>query len=105
MREAAEVANQLMAVERVLQYTQIPPESNLKDTDPVATKIISKDKKEPKKSFADVPENWPNRGCIEFKNVYLSYSDEGPPTVKDLTFTVNPSEKVCHVLYHKFHFK
>lgn len=90
MRQLSEVANQMMAVERVLEYTQIPPEPNLRDKGLVKRKP----KDQQKDTFIDVPKEWPSKGCIQFKSVYMRYSEEDLPVLKDLTLTIHPTEKV-----------
>lgn len=90
MRQLSEVANQLMSVERVLEYTQVPPEPNLRDKGLLEKKLRIKQKD----TFVDVPKDWPSRGFIEFKNVYMRYSDEDPPILKNLNLTIEPTEKV-----------
>ncbi|KAK2578493.1 hypothetical protein KPH14_002054 [Odynerus spinipes] len=91
MRQSAEVANQMMAVERVLEYTQLPPEPNLRNRG----KFI---KKADKQNVAALPQNapksWPNEGCIRFRNVFMRYTEEDPPVLKDLNLLILPREKV-----------
>jgi ABC-type multidrug transport system fused ATPase/permease subunit len=41
-----------------------------------------------------VDTNWPKNGGIEFKNVSFRYSDSMPDVLKNLTFKINPGEKV-----------
>lgn len=41
------------------------------------------------------PSNWPDRGQIEFKNIVLRYTKFGVDVLKNVTFTIRPSEKVC----------
>ncbi|KAG8042341.1 hypothetical protein G9C98_004975 [Cotesia typhae] len=77
MRQSAEVENQMTSVERVLEYTNIESESALE----------SLPNKKPK-------DDWPPRGKVEFKNVYLSYSPLEPPVLKNLNFTIEPREKI-----------
>ncbi|KAH0554301.1 probable multidrug resistance-associated protein lethal(2)03659 [Cotesia glomerata] len=77
MRQAAEVENQMTSVERVLEYTNIESEPALE----------SLPDKKPK-------DDWPPRGKVEFKNVYLSYSPLEPPVLKNLNFTIEPREKI-----------
>lgn len=78
IRPGAEVTNHLMSVERILEYSQLEPE---------------KQPDVPKK----VPNNWPQQGKIEFKNVFYQYSIEHEPVLRGLTFCVSPREKVSVV--------
>lgn len=89
MRQSAEVANQMMAVERVLEYIQLPAESNLRHR---GMYVKKKDKN--LALLSNVPKNWPDQGCIKFKNVYMRYADEDPPVLKDLNIVIYPGEKV-----------
>ncbi|XP_057653044.1 ATP-binding cassette sub-family C member 4-like [Diorhabda carinulata] len=75
MRQSAEVANQLMSVERVLEYKNLQ-----KETDPVNPKKPSKE--------------WPQHGEIIFKNMSLRYFENGPLVLKHLNLTIKPNEKV-----------
>ncbi|KAL6254634.1 hypothetical protein P5V15_013941 [Pogonomyrmex californicus] len=89
MRQSAEVANQMMAVERVLEYIQLPAEPNLRDREVYVKK---KDKRLALPSNA--PNTWPDEGCIKFKNVYMRYADEEPPVLKNLNIVIYPGEKI-----------
>lgn len=90
MRQSAEVANQMMAVERVLEYVQLPPEPNLRTT------IAPLKKKDRQNStiLEAVPKVWPEKGGIKFKDVYMRYADEEPLVLKGLNLTISPGEKV-----------
>ncbi|KAG7207749.1 hypothetical protein KM043_009361 [Ampulex compressa] len=90
MRQSAEVANQMMAVERVLEYTQLPPEPNLADRGQFEKKTESQMLALPSK----VPKNWPPEGAIRFRDVYMRYADEDPPVLKGLNLMIYPGEKV-----------
>ena len=74
IRQSAEVMNQMMAVERVLEYRELEPEQ-----------------KEVKKV---VDENWPSEGRIEFKNVTYRYAKDTEPALKDVSFSVKSGEKI-----------
>ncbi|XP_048265984.1 ATP-binding cassette sub-family C member 4 isoform X2 [Bombus terrestris] len=89
MRQNAEVANQMMSVERVLEYTQIVPEPNLRDRGKFAKKI---EKQLPLP--ANAPKNWPTDGMIRFRNVYMKYVEDDPPVLKGLNLVINPGEKI-----------
>ncbi|KAJ8687081.1 hypothetical protein QAD02_022875 [Eretmocerus hayati] len=93
MRQSAEVTNQLMSVERVLEYTQIPPENNLRDRGSPAKKR-RKSKQEQRQELIEPPKEWPSYGRIEFKAVHMRYSEDTPPVLKGLTMSIRPSEKV-----------
>ncbi|XP_029164699.1 probable multidrug resistance-associated protein lethal(2)03659 [Nylanderia fulva] len=90
MRQSAEMANQLMAVERVLEYVQLPAEPNLRDRG----KYLKKKDKENLVLPDNVPKDWPADGCVVFKNVYMRYADEDPPVLKDLNIKIYPGEKI-----------
>jgi ATP-binding cassette subfamily C (CFTR/MRP) protein 4 len=67
----------MVSFERVQEYTRIPPEPPIKT---------------PNKNRPD--KGWPNHGRIIFENFYLKYSPEGDYVLKDLSFKINPMEKV-----------
>ncbi|XP_018575091.1 multidrug resistance-associated protein 4-like [Anoplophora glabripennis] len=75
MRQSAEVSNQLMSVERVLDYKQLPQE------------------KQP-----DIPKNppkaWPDKGEIVFNNMGLKYIETGDLVLKNLNLVIKPNEKI-----------
>lgn len=89
MRQNAEVANQMMAVERVLEYTQIVPEPNLRDRGKFAKKTD--------RAIAlpaDAPMKWPAEGTIRFKDVYLRYVEDELPVLKGLNIAISAGEKI-----------
>lgn len=75
MVEASDLEIKMVSVERVFEYADLPSES---------TKRI---KEIP-------PKGWPANGIIEFLNVDLKYSRSGPLVLEDLSFTINPNEKI-----------
>ncbi len=76
MRQLTEVENLMTSVERTLEYADIKPEAAL-------------DSPQDKKP----PSDWPTSGLIQFSKIHLSYDSEND-ILKDLTFTVNPGEKI-----------
>ena len=89
MRQSAEVANQMMSVERVLEYAQIAPEPNLRDTGKVS-KRTEKQVDIP----ANAPKNWPAKGLIRFKDVYMRYAEDEAPVLMGLNTDIQPGEKI-----------
>ncbi|XP_063890832.1 uncharacterized LOC110383917 [Helicoverpa armigera] len=75
-RFTADFLGQMTAVERVLEYTKLPTETNMEQgpTNP--------------------PKEWPSAGRVTFSNVYLNYSMEDPPVLKDLNFEIQSGWKV-----------
>ncbi|KAJ2926067.1 hypothetical protein H1R20_g11028, partial [Candolleomyces eurysporus] len=63
------------AVERVIHYTELPPEGDLQSPD-------------------DPPTSWPQNGEIQFKNVDLVYRPGLPLVLKNVSFSIRPREKV-----------
>jgi ATP-binding cassette, subfamily C (CFTR/MRP), member 4 len=74
VRQSAEVMNQMMSVERVLEYRELEPEES--------------ELKKP------VDKNWPQTGKISFKNVVYKYGDDMEPVLKGLNFNVKSCEKI-----------
>ncbi|XP_011877734.1 PREDICTED: multidrug resistance-associated protein 4-like [Vollenhovia emeryi] len=89
MRQSAEVANQMMAVERVLEYVQLPEEPNLRDR---GAYVKKKDKNAALPCNA--PKDWPDQGCITFKEVNMRYAAEDALVLRDLNIIIHPGEKV-----------
>lgn len=75
LRQSAEVANQLMSVERVLEYKQLPAE------------------KQPAKP-REPPKSWPSKGEIKFRDMGLRYDEDGALILKQLNLKIEPNEKV-----------
>ncbi|PVF95679.1 ABC protein [Serendipita vermifera] len=78
-RQAADVENNMNAVERVFQYTRnevVPPEGRYQ------------------KNSNDVPEGWPKIGSVSFKEVTMSHRDDLPPILHSISFSIRGSEKI-----------
>jgi ABC-type multidrug transport system fused ATPase/permease subunit len=78
MRQSAEVANQMMSVERVVEYKYVPEEPLLETPQDIK-----------------ISRSWPSEGRIEFENVYLRYGESSEPSVlNNLNLTIHPREKI-----------
>ncbi|CAG9827192.1 unnamed protein product [Diabrotica balteata] len=73
IRQWSELENQMTSVERVQEYTDL-------------TKEIEEG--------VDPPKTWPERGQIVFNKLSLGYSNTLPLVLKNLSFIVNPKEKI-----------
>ena len=62
------------SVERVLAYTELPPEGDCVTSN-------------------DPPASWPDKGAIKFTNVEMAYREGLPLVLKNISFQVNPKEK------------
>ncbi|KAK0467750.1 multidrug resistance-associated ABC transporter [Desarmillaria tabescens] len=72
----AQIEQNMNAVERVLVYTQLPLEGN-------------------SNTSADEPSaEWPENGSIGFEDVDLAYREGLPLVLRDVSFKINPGEKV-----------
>ncbi|XP_019874089.2 probable multidrug resistance-associated protein lethal(2)03659 isoform X2 [Aethina tumida] len=71
IRQWADLENNMTSVERVLEYTSIKSENKT----------------------GVVPENWPGKGHILFKNVSISYKNN-KPTLNNLNLEIKPGRKV-----------
>ncbi|CAI5475322.1 unnamed protein product [Closterium sp. Yama58-4] len=76
VRMNAELESQMNAVERILEYTNLPTE---------APDVV--ESRRP-------PADWPQQGVIEAEGVVVRYRPELPPVLKGLTFSIWAGEKV-----------
>ncbi|KAF9146111.1 hypothetical protein BG015_011695 [Linnemannia schmuckeri] len=77
IRSYSDLANQLVSVERIDEYVHKNPE---------APSTLPAD--------SDLPDNWPQTGHIEFRNYSTRYRQGLELVVKDISFEVQPAEKV-----------
>nr|CAD7203693.1 unnamed protein product [Timema douglasi] len=77
VRQSAEVSNNMMSVERVLEYKYLEQEPLLESA--------------PGKLPAG---DWPSKGLIQFEHTSMKYVETDPQVLKDLNITIRPSEKV-----------
>lgn len=75
IRHSVEVTNQMMSVERVLEYSDLETEIQPKTPN-------------------EVSRSWPTEGRIEFLNVQLKYIYEGEPVLRGISFLIKPREKI-----------
>lgn len=80
MNQSAELENQMISVERVLEYTKLPAEPSLE----------SDEKNAP-------PKDWPQLGNIEFKSLSLRYSEHGARILRNLTFHIEAKVLTNHL--------
>jgi len=71
----AESLQQMTSVERVLEYTELEQESASCDS-------------------IELPENWPQNGKLEFRDMSCRYNPNGSAVLKQLSLTIEPSWKV-----------
>lgn len=75
-----ECESKMVSVERIKNYSEnipIEPEYHLLDNKP--------------------PKEWPNKGFISFENVSIKYEPKLPFILKDISFQINPQEKIAIV--------
>lgn len=79
LRIFAEISMQMVAVERLFQYTELEQEASCNG-----------------RNSQKPPKDWPVRGGIRFDKVSLRYSDSDGPVLKELEFSIEPGSKVNH---------
>lgn len=77
IRQTSELENQMVSVERVLEYANLPSEEQSGN----ALKT-------------QAPKHWPANGEIEFKDVSLFYNEESNPAISKLSFFIKSQEKI-----------
>lgn len=78
MRQTAELENNMTSVERVMEYINLRPESDVKCNE------------EKKPDLSD----WAKQGEIEFNNLSLKYSVDSEPILKSLNLKIRSGEKI-----------
>ena len=76
---ASQLETQMNAVERVVQYLDLPLEKNHSTEPDVATGI---------------PENWPAKGKLEIVDLSMKYRENLPMVLNKISFTVLPGQKI-----------
>lgn len=74
----AQTEQNMNSVERIVVYSELPPEGDLNTPN-------------------DPPSSWPSAGAIEFKNVALAYREGLPLVLKDVNFQIKAGEKVGNI--------
>lgn len=77
VRQSTEMESQMTSVSRIKEYSELPEEPAR----------YSAPGREP-------PPSWPQAGAIEFDQINLRYFENEEPVLKQLTFRINPGEKV-----------
>lgn len=77
IKQTARLENQMISVERVLEYANLPSEFD--DNEELSVKPA---------------ENWPEQGAIEFKDLEMRYSEDEPLVLKNINLTIKPNEKI-----------
>ena len=76
LQAIGETENYMTSVERVLTYAQLQPEPGYNTT------------------FPRAPSEWPDNGCVTFRDVSLSYYPGDPVVLKSVSFGACPGEKL-----------
>ncbi|KAK5650692.1 hypothetical protein RI129_001721 [Pyrocoelia pectoralis] len=77
MRQLTEVENCMVSVERILEYSTIERERDFESTPTLKPHST-----------------WPSEGCIKFNNVFLRYSNDDPYVLINMSFIVEPLQKI-----------
>lgn len=75
IKQIAETFSLMTAVERILQYTNLPKEPIVTSDDPL-------------------PPTWPSQGRLTFKNVSMKYDKNNPFVLKNLNMSIEPGWKI-----------
>lgn len=73
--QASDVESEMTSVERIMSYSHLPSELGYEN------------------DFTP-PRNWPGKGTVDYVNVSFSYYKSGPEVLKDISFSINDSERV-----------
>ncbi|TPP56724.1 hypothetical protein FGIG_04960 [Fasciola gigantica] len=75
VRQSAEVENQMVSVERTIEYMDLEPEIT-------------------KPPIFNAPDNWPTQGKIVFDGLWLRYSTNAAWALSDIKLSIDPGQKV-----------
>ncbi len=98
VRQSTEVENQMTSVERVIEYSKLPPEAAL-ESPPGGWKIRLLTAVEKFNEIISIgkqpPKTWPRLGRIIFDKMFLRYQENEPPVLKNISCVIEPKQKVC----------
>lgn len=77
LRQSVDVENQMVSVDRVLDFVKLEPEPNLKSI-----------------PGEQPPPDWPTSGTIEFSHAYMTYGPHGAHVLRDVNFVIRDKEKI-----------
>lgn len=75
VQQFAQNEQNMNAVERVLIYTELPPEGDTETPN-------------------DPPPSWPEKGAVKFTDAALAYREGLPLVLKGISLDIKPGEKV-----------
>nr|CAD7572511.1 unnamed protein product [Timema californicum] len=81
MKQSTELSNNMMSVERILEYTRLEEEPLLQSTPVIIT-------------GKNPPEEWPKEGEIQLEHTFLKYAQNESYVLKDINITIKPKEKI-----------
>ncbi|GAB6028865.1 hypothetical protein CHUAL_004667 [Chamberlinius hualienensis] len=76
IREVVDLDNLIISIERMVEYIMLPPEENDNN--------IKK----------QLPKEWPKLGKLSVKNLNLYYGTTKKKALEDISFEINPNEKI-----------
>lgn len=86
IRQSAEVVNQMVSVERVLDFSELEPEADLvKDSD---KQLLPMPKVEEDDNCSENIKYWPNNGCIDVKELSVRYRSDLPLVLDKVSFSI-----------------
>lgn len=71
IRQSAELESEMISVERIIEYAEVPSEQSLESDENNAP-----------------PKDWPRFGSISFKSLSLKYAENGAQILRNLTFDI-----------------
>ncbi|KAM9978215.1 hypothetical protein ACTFIY_011957 [Dictyostelium cf. discoideum] len=78
-RQMVDLERKMNSFERINNYIKLPSEGGIKSMEFNSDKDLL---------------NWPEKGNIQFNNVQVNYNSNSVPSLKDITFSVKPNEKI-----------
>lgn len=70
----------MTSVERIKDYCDLKPEEDSQA------------------EFMKISDDWPNKGCLELRNIYLRYDECLPYVLKAINLSISSGEKVSSFL-------
>lgn len=93
VRQSTEIENLMVSVERIVSYSKLTPEPALLSSDFQYDMTDSSGIVKKVQAVAP-PASWPEKGLIVAKNLVCTYRADLPPTIKDVSFTIQPGQRV-----------